>query len=477
MWALPADKRILLDLLGKDRTGIAIEASQITPDSLSMDSSDELILLWARKPAEGDPPSAIIVRAKAMREFIAWTTAAIRDYRPFTAFFKVVDNRLAKQVLELEQPTLGKFESPMVGLIIGEALTQAPNNISVQDLSLLPCKSTYSFSLARAYALGYYSNKKRADDPIGDAWALARSLTRQPLRKLSDESIQAAFDVIMDLDGKAPYSNPNLSEFVIQACRELFFQGAVKNSWRLLQGHIPFLEDIIMEMEESREKRVRTFENVVKSSTKLDPVTSSFLVGLLASQIGQGTFEHVELLRPYILENQMAFVWYGLCVGLHRDTEVQESYNCLGRRLVRELLFTDHLVSLPKYDISVAELEVCLDREAPLYFRVASHGHISVEIVPGVPAIMRWPISVSPVAEEQRPSETYSSVSRSAVGSQISLFPEPPENNLWNQGEAAFLDLDRAIGNIKTVFKDLGKQYRQGLPKKKGKREGRSKSR
>jgi len=460
MWALAANKRSLLDLFGKEGAGAIGKASQTSVDVLNKDLPDELLLFWARKPAKGDLPTVIVVRDDASREFIAWATTAIGGYRPFTAFFKVMDKTQAQQAFGTREPTLGKLEGPLVGLIIGEALTQSANRQSVQNLSLLPCKSTYSYSIARAYALGYYQSVSQKDT-IADAWTLARKLTRQPTRRLADEYVKIAFNVIMALEGKSSGDRLDVPEFVIEVCRELFFQGTVEKSWRLLEGRLPSLDELAMKMLGPREKRVRAFEEVLKSPTGLDPISAAFLAGLFGSQIGQGTFEHVELLSPHIPEYQMALVWYGICVGLHQDTEVQESADCLGRRLVRDLLFADPILSPPKYDISVAELEVCLDREEPLNFRVASHSHIAVEIAPGVPAIMRWPVSV-PTPEDQRSSPTKSLVKSPVIGKQASLFPENHDNDLLRQGEAAMLDLDRAVGHIKTVFGELGKRRNDG---------------
>jgi hypothetical protein len=140
-----------------------------------------------------------------------------------------------------------------------------------------------------------------------------------------------------------------------------------------------------------REHRVRTFERVLKQPNRLDTLTSSFLAGLLADQIAPGTFEHVDLLMPYLSQYPMALTWYGLCAGLNADSEVQQVGNCLGRRLVRDLLIPDSIVARPRYDLSIGELEVYLDREAPIEFRVAGQNHIAVELLPGVPAYMRWP--------------------------------------------------------------------------------------
>ena len=463
MWALASNKRAFLDFFGNNGLGTKPSASLVKSDILELELSDEFLLLWERKPSIGDLPATIIVPDQATREFIAWATTAIGGYRPFTAFFKVINKTIAKQAIKLKEPKLGDLESPLAGLIIGEALTQSINSKSLQNLSLLPCMSTYSFSLARAFALGYYNDTNKKDT-ITDSWLLARRLTHQPTRTLEDESIHTVFRVATSLDRKDTSLKPNVQGVLIEVCRELCFQGNVKKGLDILGALDPALSKIAKEMEGPREKRVRTFESVVKSPINLDPTSSAFVIGLLASLISQGTFEHIELLMPHISEYKTALLWYGLCVGLYKNNVVQESANCLGRRLVRELKSPDPLVSAPSYDISIGELEVCLDRESPINFRVASKSHITVEIAPGVPAIMRWPISTSTVEKEKQSSTMPSTTTPRPTTRQDELFPQNTSNDLWDQGENALLKLDLALKSIKGVFSEL-KQGRRDTPK------------
>lgn len=477
MWALPTNKKAFLDLFDGENTEPIITGSEISVDFLSKNLSDELLLLWPRKPAKGELPIAIVVPDNRSREFIAWATTAIGGYRPFTAFFKVMNQTQAEKAFGAREPVLNKFEGPLIGLIVGEALTQSPDGQSLQNLSLLPCKSTYSYSLSRAYALGYFSTASQ-ENPIANAWALSRKLTRQPTRKLADEFVELAFNVILNLEENSNAARPGVPQFVIDVCRELFFQGKVEKSWRLLEEQIPSLDEIASKMKGPREKRVRAFENVLMDSTGLEPISTSFLAGLLGSQIGQGTFEHVDLLTPYLTELPMALLWYGICVGLHRENEVQESADCLGRRLVRDLLFSDPVLSPPKYDISVGELEVCLDREEPLNFRVASPSHIAVEIAPGVPAIMKWPVSATSTTDEPRPVAAKYPTKSQTMERQASLFAESHEKDLFREGEIAMLELEKVVGRIKGVFDELSKRKDDSKQKNsKGRKQPRSKRR
>ena len=190
MWALPADRKILLDIFSRQSpphlTGLVDpRRSPLHP------SSDELVLLWAGEampapaPQTGDfLPDAIVVHPNQMRECIAWVTTVAGGYRPFTAFIRIVDPQYLQDAIVPKEPSLGAFENAAAGLIIAEALTLAGAQRSVSALSLLPCESTYSYSFARALALGYARN---GGDPIAGPFGLARKLTRQPSRRLNDE--------------------------------------------------------------------------------------------------------------------------------------------------------------------------------------------------------------------------------------------------------------------------------------------------
>jgi hypothetical protein len=103
MWALPGDKKILLDLFGKEQVRQR-PVCEVIPNTLARFSSDELLFLWAGEPGERRLPDVVVVRPDEMREFIAWATTVIGGYRPFTAFFKVVDRKQAELTLRTENP-------------------------------------------------------------------------------------------------------------------------------------------------------------------------------------------------------------------------------------------------------------------------------------------------------------------------------------------------------------------------------------
>ena len=461
MWALPADRKIFLDIFGQEcarhlRRLIDMRHSDV------FQSDEELLLLWADKPElsafefspGGHLPQAIVVDSKQIREFIAWVTTVVGGYRPFTAFFRIIDRETAQRALELKEPSVGRFDNALAGLIIAEALTLSPTQRSASMLSLLPCESTYCYSFARALAVGYVPGRDGAS-PIAAPLALARRLTRQPARRLGDDLLSTALKVMSGLVAGAAPPGSGVLAFIWEACRELQSYGEVKRSWDSLDGGA-VLPSALNEMRGPREQRVRTFERILSRANQLDVLTSSFLAGLLADQIGPGTFEHIDLLLPYLNQYPMALVWYGLCAGLHPDSEVQQVGNCLGRRLVRDLLASEPIISRPKYDIAVSELEVYLDREEPLEFRAASQNHIAVELLPGVPAYMKWPILPSSESVPAQPREIslHGRANQPELPLKSSSEEKSSDGGLSPERQSAVRDLEMAVERVKLILKE-----------------------
>ena len=455
MWALSASRKVLLDILGRQPLP-PLEDIVDLEHSPMHSSHEELLLLWASKP-EPSPsglnreqlPDAILVWPQQMREFIAWITTVVSGYRPFTAFVRVIDRERAQDYLNPKVPSFGKLEDAIAGVILAEALTLSGPQRSVSGLSLRPCESTYSYSFARALALGYVRNGL---DPVAAPFATARKLTRQLPRRVGDEAISLTLKVLSGLAADETHSErpSGVPAFIWESCRELQVEREVKRSWRLLTDAALISPQLLNELRGSREQRVKAFERILQNPSGLDPLTASFLAGLLTDQVGPGSFEHIELLLPYVDRYPTALLWYGLCAGLHPDSEVQQVGNCLGRRLVRDLLAVDAILSRPKYDIAIGELEVHLDREEPLDFRAASQNHIEVELLPGVPAYMKWPIT----SEYTIVSPKVSTASGRQSELPLSSFVEANNSEVLAERQAAIDELLRAADRVKSTYAD-----------------------
>ena len=271
MWALPANRKILLDIFGRQPLPHLKGILDPKPSHL-LESSEELLLFWASEPVPSAAgvlrgellPNAIMVRQHQMREFIAWITTVAGGYRPFTAFVRIIDPDCAQHVLEPKPPGLGNFENAVAGLIIAEALTLSGVQRSVRGLSLLPCESTYSYSFARALALGYVRD---GEDPIAAPFGLARKLTRQSPRRLGDELLSTTLKVLAGLaaDNAVPDRCLRVPPFIWETCRRVAVR---ERSERGVGGCSPMPEcspvNSLSELRGPREQRVEAFERILQ---------------------------------------------------------------------------------------------------------------------------------------------------------------------------------------------------------------------
>ena len=111
MWALPANRKILLDIFGRQPLPHLKGILDPKPSHL-LESSEELLLFWASEPVPSAAgvlrgellPNAIMVRQHQMREFIAWITTVAGGYRPFTAFVRIIDPDCAQHASNPSRP-------------------------------------------------------------------------------------------------------------------------------------------------------------------------------------------------------------------------------------------------------------------------------------------------------------------------------------------------------------------------------------
>src|SRR4051794_31672851 len=107
MWALGADRKLLLDVFGLEPAKATRKAVSVTFDELEEYRGEELLLLWDREPVQTAVPHAIVVRPGAARDFLSWATTYLSGFRPFTAYVRVFTFEEAQRALMRPEPSLG----------------------------------------------------------------------------------------------------------------------------------------------------------------------------------------------------------------------------------------------------------------------------------------------------------------------------------------------------------------------------------
>jgi hypothetical protein len=397
MWVKIATRKDLLEIMQADPPWDLRNLRESESPEPWPAAPGDILLLWPDSPHERPtlPATAVIARAD-QRDFLAWAMTYLPHARPFTAFCRVADSEIAGKIFRRKgKPWLGTFQNACLGTILGEAATYLDRQSG--RMSIVACRSTFSFSMARAMACGLLAFE---GDQIGKAWFDLRSLTNQPRLSLGTEVLEGVWSVVRGLSGEGERPSrgrgPSIPARVAEACVDLQNSGRIHaQRWHGIVDGITDVNNAHEVMSGPIEDRVVALEKALTAlvnNRSIDRTTAAFVSGYLASQVGPGMLEHMGLLAPFLQYLPGALVWYGLCAGLHKQANLLNFSDGLGRRIAQELLRNDSLLDKPNFDIALPELEILIGTDNRAFeLRTASYGQLEVEISPCVKTVVRWP--------------------------------------------------------------------------------------
>jgi hypothetical protein len=390
------NRRELLDLIaGRRREGVQ-GGLEIEPTA---EAKQEVTALWLEEELspEGILPRALVMPKEAHRDFLAWTYTYLPALRPFTAFIRLLDPSTASELVKRKcVQDLGQFREAFGALIICEAMSYLGKRHELpQQLTPNACANSHSYALARAVALGF----ERDVEEVSSAWHSVRDLTKQRQWERNQTDIKMAFRVLTrSVDRQSTPSTEGPLELALfeRACREIAYAGDIKNeTWFDLTGRWASLSEIRMQMQESRESRVRAFEKAwltIAETSQANPALAGFISGYLGSRIAPGELDHAGVVARTLESAPGALLWFGICSGLRSDGQILAFSGGLGRRILRDLEQANYVLDRPGCDLAITELDVLLNREKSLIdFRTGSSGSLTVELLPGVVTTVRWP--------------------------------------------------------------------------------------
>jgi hypothetical protein len=362
----------------------------------------ELCVCWDDQPSQEDAlPVLIVLSDTELNDFLAWAVAFLPMFRPLTCFFRVIPWTIFTLVDERKPIEHLENATALIGAILGETLTNATSRGFMDSLPLTAFESTYSWVMSRSLIVGL---NPKILSYVSEAWHTMRDLTAQTNRKIPPESLERVWSVLLrltnkDQDLRVKTSRDHPLGLIEEACLEIQHSGRISDSnWdRLSEGRISNAA-IAESMSSTKERRVETFESVVRNllRTQSGEFSTSFLVGYLTSLVSGGSLEHSQLIMPLQGELPSAMLWYGVCAGLLPDNRILTDNSHLGLRIVRLLRRNETLMSPTYADISLAELEVVLRGEPRSRgFRQSQSSSLRVELAPMVTAVMRSPSRTS----------------------------------------------------------------------------------
>lgn len=396
-------------------------------------SSNEVIAVWSGEARLGAVnvslaeakgawiPPLLVVARDSIREFLSWTWTYLREFRPLTAYTRVLEPETALRWIErTPSPLVSRASTKAcLGLILGEALSYSSFSGDTDDVSVWQCASTLSFAITRGLAL--LPNDRESPSHTRRLWVDLRTVTKQPILDPSTESISDCWNAVFEAFpmlrvhhlerwGNATAATtsslfaPSGAEasVVNAACQDIRDLGIVRERiWLTLLDESSFALGIAGL---SRERRVENFMKAIPAllaNQRMSQTLRDFVLGYLASQVGPGTMEHAELVRSQRKQFPTIMLWYGLCAGLHPTSRLEEFGAGLGRRILRDVTRSESTFESPTADISLPELDVALvgvnPQRPPEEIRTERKGALRVELLPGVWSAVRWPPTYSDV--------------------------------------------------------------------------------
>lgn len=368
--------------------------------------NEKLFVCWDNENSRNDAlPVLIVVADDDLNHFLAWALTFLPAYRPLTSFFRIVPWTLFSLVQKRVQSTATNRAPVLVGAILGEVLTNANSRGFMDSLPMTAFESTCSWAMSRALAMGL--------DPkvlpyVSTSWNSMREIMGQSSLRVPPGSMEQIWSILPRLvrGGQTDVfqiSSPQLAT-IEEACLEIQSWGKITGvKWeRLSQGRISDAA-IANSMSSTKERRVEVFESVVKElvRSQTNEISTSFLVGYLASLISGGSLEHAQLITPLQNDLPTAMIWYGICVGLLPSSRILSDDGHLGLRISRLLRRHEALLSPPYSDISLSELEVLMRGEPQSrIFRQSHANFLRIELAPMVTAVTR-PAVRTTVGQEQ----------------------------------------------------------------------------
>ncbi len=395
MWLLPVTRRELIDLITPRRSIDVPGTLEEHRPSFDAVRADKMAAVWPAPPAEiGRMPTMIVVPEGMHRDTLAWVSTYLRDFRPFTAYCRVVERSIAEQFMRGPGvPTLLGIEGICAGLILGEALMHTRGRTTIVDLPTTAYSATLSSAIARALALtgGAFSL-----DAIVDLWTQAREMTGQNGLAVPPNSILSVWAVALGAPSRTAPSRTLFepADILAEAWSEVSSAGEMRDPvWHRLVEGFPDLFQMRNLLKVPREQRVQAIDvalRILSSSKRADEERRGFLAGYFTSLLGPGTLDHADFLAPMVSAFPTAYLWYGMFAGSNPRGDALPMGSPPARRIVRNLTIPDRLIDRPRCDVALEELAIH-GAIGNLVRQTAKTGSLDIDILPGVSIAVRWP--------------------------------------------------------------------------------------
>lgn len=415
----------------------------------------ELLLVWGQPPGPEVSPCLIIVPDGELQGMIAWLGLLLPQLRPFTAHCRVIAASDARFVLGLRsEPTLPlDRQLPVAAAVVAEAIASSPPGVVVESMSVLSCRSTLSFTAARALAFGYTPDRFFS---ILGSWERLRELSQLPPHGFLPRSTVHRF-----VGTVASLASESIEGDVASAlCRGMLTSKKVEvSAWKMVTAPFTGMDHLLDVMNGPREERVRALDGAAFANRHMiGHPDFSLVFGCLSSLSNSGE----RLLRgsPAIAprEYQEVLLWHGFTAALIGTFSSAGALGALIRRVARDLLMPEPLFRTPTCDVSLSELETYIapNGRLALGFPSTSNRTFEVELAPRISSSVQWANRPTEPPSEQYADAPPANLSRQRplfVPEEADILPEIYEEHI-RRIRAAIDEAAAAVGELSKAQRD-----------------------
>jgi hypothetical protein len=377
--------------------------SKLRPDS-------ELHLIWGDKLDY--LPVAIIVN-NSKRDFLAWASAYLINFKPVTAFFRVFDIDFCSSVVTSIKSSFNidrRCVNVFIGLTIAETLTYLEEGHSLDNMNLSTCSRTFSYIMSKAFYLGFVDQV----DFLSSSWFKLRNLlTSQTYTTNNFNAYKLPWVIFINLLGRRKLNNQTLFDnndsspnMLYLAAEDFMLNGKISENIlnKLLRGDTN-IKYHLFTYDGTREERVLSFQKILPTilESPLSEQIKSFIAAYLVDRLAPGTFEHFNILRGLTRRLPSSLMWYGFFSGLNRKSQLRDISFGLGHRLLRDILRVRPIFARPEGDISYDEFNMLISKTNNLSIRTKIKGQLEIEILPNISTNISWPLNKITEAQKQVP--------------------------------------------------------------------------
>lgn len=390
-WTAEIRRDELLDVLqrrGNQSLSATLEPLEVSP------APGKLVAIWKSETLSDRTilPQVLVGELPTLEDLWAWAFSYLRGLGALTAQVKALTpDEYHSAIRRRRKANWWKMSGGYVGIVIAEAIAQTRETQIDEDLSLLACRSTLSFVLARAVAQGMSESDLYN---LSVTWEKLRLQTGQSPSAISVRDITSVAASLLAATTEGAYSRQHKSR-VSEWLAHMFENRPAEILLRELDDAIVGKkeESFVHLTRQTPEERVRFFDEVLPSYIEYSPfdrTEKAFIIALVAFITRPGFSQQLSLLTPSLQVFPDARLWLGAMQALYSPEETLAYGYGLGWRVSRDIFESEDLFSAPRHDISFSELQILIrSRSLSRGIQFLPKGRLDVELMPGVSTLIR----------------------------------------------------------------------------------------